>query len=285
MTRQTSCAQVSELLGAYLDAELSKQERTDVGAHLATCAGCRRSCDDLAALKRDIAGIALPEPASPQIWDSIGIQPRARRPRFAWAQLTGGAGNPELRLAAATFIVALGLGYAYPYLASRAAVTPPASGLATTPIALTVGDYVEQISAGSAEAFWTRYAALDANLNTVAEPLAFRLRMPRSLPGGYQLVGAKLLKDACCYTVQLQYESPHDKLDVFECHDDHPVSFGKARTRREKTAGIAYTSLTWDGTDLVGRVFSAGDVNIILVGTLDDELADQMTEELRGAGD
>ena len=284
MTKQTSCAQVSELLGAYLDSELSRQEMADVGAHVATCASCRRSCDDLAELKRDIAGVALREPASLQMWDGIGIQLRARRFRLAWAQLTGGAWNPELRLAAATFIVALGLGYSYPYLASRTAVRPPTSGLATTPIALTVGDYVEQIRAGSPEAFWTRYAALDATLDTVAEPLAFRPRMPRSLPGGYLLVGAKLLKDVCCYTVQLQYESPRDKLDVFECHDDHPVSFGTARTRRQQTAGIAYTSLTWEGTDVVGRVFSAGDVNIILVGDLDGELADQMTEELRNAG-
>ncbi len=285
MSRLTTCERAAERLGAYVDAELPEQESAEVQAHLAACAECQRSCAELVELKCEIAGIVLPEPASLRIWEDIEGELRARRPRLAWAQLTGGAWNPELRLAAATFIVALGLGYAVPYLASRGYMAPSTSGLLATPIALTVGDYVEQVSAGTPDAFWNKYRALDANLDLVAEPLAFRPRMPRSLPGGYELVGAKLLKDVCCYTVQLRYESPQDKLDVFQCHDDHPVSFGQARASRAKTGGVAYTSLVWDGTDLVGRVFNADDVNIILVGDLDDDLADQMTEEFRGASD
>ncbi len=285
MSRQTSCERTAELLGAYVDAELSEREVAGVQSHLATCAECQGARDSLVELKRDIADIVLPEPASLRIWGSIGSELRDRRPRLAWAQLTGGAWNPELRLAAATFIVALGLGYAYPYLAARSNVAPPTSAPVATPVALTVGDYVEQVEAGSPDAFWNKYRALDAKLDVVAKPLEFSPRMPRTLPGGYRLTSAKLLKDVCCYTVQLRYESPRDKLDVFQCHDDHPVSFGDATASRGKHSGIAYTSFEWEGSDLVGRIFSADDVNIILVGDLDDDLANQLTEELRSASD
>lgn len=285
MSTQTPCERSAELLSAYVDAELSEQEAGHVQAHLDTCCECQSSCDALVALKRDIADIKLPEPASLRIWEGVGNKLRTRRSRLVWAQLTGGALNPELRLAAATFIVALGLGYAYPYLAARSTAAPPTSGLVATPFALTVGDYVEHVSAGSPDAFWHKYKAVDAMLDAVAEPLEFRPRMPDTLPGGYRLTSAKLLKDVCCYTVQLRYESPQDKLDVFECHDDHPVSFGAATASRGTHSGIAYTSFAWEGTDLVGRIFSADDVNIILVGDLDDELANQLTEELRSASD
>ncbi len=277
----TECERLAGQFGLYVDAEIAPKARAQVEAHLQVCDTCRRSCEELQQLKERVAGIALPEPASLEIYDRIETALQSRGQRAQWRAPF--ILSREVRLAAATFVVALALGYGYPYLAERSNPAPRAAPL-VPPVALTVGDYVQQVRRGSPDAFWNRYAALDADLRSVAEPLDFNPRIPRQLSGGYELTGAKLLKDVCCYTVQLRYESAGRVLDVFQCHDGHPVSFGRARSRRLETQTGVYTSLAWEGTSLVGRVFSDGDVNIILVGQVEDHLADRITEEFLNAG-
>jgi anti-sigma factor RsiW len=73
-----------ELLSAYLDGELTPQERADVDGHVAGCAACRNELDDLAAARRAVRGLPMLDVPAAVV---LPVAP-ARRPRrrvVAWA--------------------------------------------------------------------------------------------------------------------------------------------------------------------------------------------------------
>lgn len=286
MNGANGCDQTRERIGALVDGELAGRERLAVEQHMDGCAACRRHRDALIELKARIAGMELAEPRALRIWQGIDEELRARPP---WTRWVAGLRAGDLRAVAALLLVAAGLALGYGYAALRRGA--PESGIEPRqppPIALTVGDYVDQATAGTPEAFWARYTAIDAPPDALpdvlTDSLEFRPRVRRSLPGGYELRAVKLLKDACCYTIQLRYESERGVLDVFQCHDDHPVTYGRARAQRRVHAGLQYTSLDWDGTPLQGRAFSTDGVSVVLVGALEPGLADQILEDLGQEG-
>ncbi len=283
---RTQCEEVRELVGAFVDGELERSSASAVEEHLIGCRSCALLRDDLVRLRQAVAELELPEPEPVRMWANIEHRLAEQEPTAVGAWLGSGPGgwNRQLVLAAATFAVAFGLGVAYPYVSARLRQPAPAT-LNQPPLTLTVGDYVQQVSGGSPDAFWIRYGAIDTQPGALADKLDFRPNVPDRLPGGFRVTSAKLLKDACCYTVQLRYESPSGVLDVFECHDDHPVSFGDVEARRAELSGLAYTSLRWAGTNLTAQIFNDDNVNIIVVGELEPDLADRVVQGFRDASD
>lgn len=92
-------------LSAYLDGELAPAEMTEVGDHLAGCAACQASLEDLRAAKRLLG--ALPAPDLPQgfadaVWARAGRRSyrRSGRPWVWWPR-------PAVALAAVALALVL----------------------------------------------------------------------------------------------------------------------------------------------------------------------------------
>ncbi|MHC4822087.1 MAG: anti-sigma factor family protein, partial [Planctomycetota bacterium] len=77
------CKQWNDEWVAHLYGELSESETRDVERHLAECAACRETMDNLAASRRTLHESAPAVPMAPRV---LVLQPRpVRRPLFAFA--------------------------------------------------------------------------------------------------------------------------------------------------------------------------------------------------------
>jgi hypothetical protein len=76
------CANISDLFAGYLDNELTRDERTRVDEHIASCSRCRLELEGLASMKRDLSEAlklrADEAGPSANIWEKIktNIEPR-----------------------------------------------------------------------------------------------------------------------------------------------------------------------------------------------------------------
>lgn len=294
----TECSFVRAAASAMIDGELDASDCRRVEQHLPSCSACTNYRDELLCLKQAVHGIRVPEAPSERLWQTIttqmgadaGPSPDATSPtvlpsrwRFRFR-----ASRSDALVAAAAFVLGLGLSILVPRLITQPGQGSIGQGVPSRlpPVALAVGDFVRENATGSPpEGFLARFAALDSWRGAAESQLDFRPSVPDTLPGGYRLVGVKLLKDKCCYTIYLHYESAGGALDVFQCHNDHPVEFGAVEAQRGSSDGIAYTSLLWDESGTEGRVLIRDDVNIIVVGALDEQIADAVTREFRNAND
>jgi anti-sigma factor RsiW len=67
-----------EMLSAYLDDEVSRDERARIDAHLPACAACRATLQALRATSADLALLAEPELPEREIWALRGTLARKR---------------------------------------------------------------------------------------------------------------------------------------------------------------------------------------------------------------
>jgi hypothetical protein len=94
---QTEHDRFSELLSAYLDGQVTADERVALDRHLATCAGCRRQLDELnwtVELLRELPAVPVPRSFAVPV---TGPTPAGR----FWSWLTGDRGFLFLRGATA----------------------------------------------------------------------------------------------------------------------------------------------------------------------------------------
>ena len=73
-----SCVRIRRQLGAYLDEELSRNRRTAVDRHLATCRSCRAALESLRRLGRVLQAVEVP-PAGSNLTSRIMAQARERQ--------------------------------------------------------------------------------------------------------------------------------------------------------------------------------------------------------------
>ena len=71
----------ADRLSDYLDGELSAAERSDVEAHLATCAECRSTLEALRAIVSDAAQLSDVPPVN-DLWSGIAARIAAARPAY-----------------------------------------------------------------------------------------------------------------------------------------------------------------------------------------------------------
>ena len=86
-----TCEIIRETLSAYLDGELTQQERQKVTVHLRDCDACRRVHEDFARMRDDIKHLVFPEPTDDE-WRNVmgGFAFKTTR-GLAWLLWVGGA--------------------------------------------------------------------------------------------------------------------------------------------------------------------------------------------------
>jgi anti-sigma factor RsiW len=113
-----ACTQMRERLSAWLDGELTAEERREVAAHLEVCTACSRELALLKELDAALGTLAAPLPAQLPERVLARLQPRRR---YGWQSLA----------MAASLVLGIALGGAlaqnfYPYVTP--AVTAAANG-------------------------------------------------------------------------------------------------------------------------------------------------------------
>lgn len=81
-----NCTEVSELLTAYLDNEVTQKERQEIESHLAGCPRCRKELEELRSAQKILRG-ALKTQADdanppPQSWTRFELGLGIQRPSF-----------------------------------------------------------------------------------------------------------------------------------------------------------------------------------------------------------
>jgi anti-sigma factor RsiW len=78
------CNRVRDLLAAYLDNELSAEERVEVEAHLSACAGCRKALDSMRKAQDAVRSLlterASGQEPSPGSWEHLRPELDVYRP-------------------------------------------------------------------------------------------------------------------------------------------------------------------------------------------------------------
>ena len=80
------CKQVSELLTAYLDNEVTPEEREQIEAHLIICQRCRKELEELKSAQKTLRNVLKSRAAdadpSPQSWSQFELGLDVQRPSF-----------------------------------------------------------------------------------------------------------------------------------------------------------------------------------------------------------
>jgi anti-sigma factor (TIGR02949 family) len=80
------CTQVNEMLTAYLDNEVTPEERQEIEAHLSTCPHCRKELEELRSaqkiLRRALKTQAADANPPPQSWSKFELGLEMQRPSF-----------------------------------------------------------------------------------------------------------------------------------------------------------------------------------------------------------
>lgn len=282
---------------------------TPAHRHVRSCRACQSILHEQDLITAQLADLELGRPAGAQLWRRIEAQLDRGETTGSRRARPGSVGSamrwllhdsPIWAVATVAVVAVLGLWQASEWAESRdrsvpATVTdrnsPGAStvgpsgktglGIATVPLKLDVGGYVQEISASTGpEGFWHVYRARTPESTNPYGSLDFEPLVPDRLPHGFALVDSKLLRDACCQTLQLRYRSADRWVDVFQCHVDHPIEFGQARVGRRDVSGIVCTAFDWDEGRVRGRSFQLGDLSLVALGNVSDDVLDDIVTEL-----
>ncbi|MDD4860283.1 MAG: zf-HC2 domain-containing protein [Dehalococcoidales bacterium] len=139
------CNEIKELLAAYLDEEVTPDERRQIETHLSSCGECRAELDLLAAtrdrLRRTLQIEAASIEPSPQAWDSI--RERIEAKASFWSQFSGVLAKPAFRAAVSVLVVVFIIGALWQsglfsgYSSAPPAAQAPAPGIIVTKPAMT----------------------------------------------------------------------------------------------------------------------------------------------------
>ncbi len=225
-----TCEQIQDMLGPFLDGELSAERAADVQRHAAQCQACAAELESLYRLARSLQSSASGE-VPDRLWGAIeaGLDGAAAKaiglPR-TWRR------RPWLAVAASlVFVVGLGLfGWPWDRHDAEAATIDFAALL----------DGLQHDAVEAFDRFLAKYGAAPA---TVDEARAFapalRYDLPAELPGGFVRTTTFVLKFGDAPGVAARYDRGGEFLGVvfhppvlaeqFGTHEDRSCVVGKHR--------------------------------------------------------
>ncbi|MFH0980330.1 MAG: zf-HC2 domain-containing protein [Planctomycetota bacterium] len=232
------CNQIRPQLGLYLDHELSAEARREVSAHVS---GCARCADELKAIERLATALApVNAPHVPEtLWTAIearldhAAQVRAKLPVLG--NILRAYRRPLA--AAASLLLVVGLGLLGLFLMGNGTSTAEASTIDFSALLDGLTDDAHQAFRN----FLMRYGAREIPVHQ-AHQLAPRLNfeVPDSLPGGFRLEAAYLLRFGETPGIAGEYHAPNGEFlaaifhrpvhqEDYGTHRDYPCVIGEHR--------------------------------------------------------
>jgi hypothetical protein len=106
------CKEINELLVAYLDEEVTPEERQQIEAHLTSCQKCREELRLLASTRDSLRQVLHTRAAgvepSPRVWNLVRQRIESRT--SIWEQLNAFMSHPMLRVAIPVIVVLIAVG-------------------------------------------------------------------------------------------------------------------------------------------------------------------------------
>lgn len=269
-------------LSAYLDGELSQKRVQEIEAHLQRCVSCQRDLQEIREGKNATAYFSKPPWFHSQhLWTRIQ---RAKNPEYetptvrvaatGWSRLFEPVVSfrPLFAAMLLVFLLAANLFVALnadkPHYQQAAVDWTPS-------YAFDYGLYLDALIQGEQPLeFEERYESRRANDDDLGSQITFRLASFSRLPRTFEFQEIRLLKNACCRSVQFVYSKNAAPVAVFQQPKGHPVSFGRYPLETLPLQGRRchiiragrWKGLMWEGED--SQFVAIGEMNESEMATL-----------------
>jgi len=266
---------VKKNLSAYLDSELSKERRQEIASHLKSCESCRKELREIQKGKAITTYFEEPDwQGTERLWKII------QRSKISTPEKRSSINSATRHLAPleklihprpafviAILVILLGVNLFINLKRDRSQYQQPR--LDWTPsYAFDYGLYLDALIAGMPPMeFERRYESQRASYEQARSQATFRLASFTRMPETFQLREVRLLKNACCRSVQFDCSNNSSDVIIFQQPKGHPVTFGNYPLERfhlngqlcHRVKAGRWTALSWEGQD--SQFVAIGEIN------------------------
>ena len=235
-------------LSAYLDAELSPDKEQKIALHLQSCESCLRELQKIQSGKAVTACFENPDwQGTEALWQNIqrlkistpekgDVKNLETKRTDLWQRLI----HPRPAFAIAVLLILFGINL-FSNLKQKKFQYRLVQLDQTLSYGFDYGLYLDALVAGSPPIeFERRYESQQASYEQARSQTTFRLASFTHMAETFQLQEVRLLKNACCRSVQfICLENSRDVI-IFQQTKGHPVTFGNYPLERIELNGQMY---------------------------------------------
>ncbi len=263
---------IRKYFSAYLDGELDEVNSRKIEDHLRSCAACRRELEHIREGKEWVSHLEVPEwAATERLWESMRSQlfaapQESTQPGFGRRAAESVRRSRPISLLTRPAFASLALAL---LLVANILVTlqtdQPQYQLAAydwmSNYVFDYGLYLGALSEGRPPtAFEKRYESQPTSYAAARDALPFRLASfshRAEEAEEYELTDVRLLRNACCHSVQCTIRKDSQLVVIFQQPKEHPFAFGDYPLERTYIAGRwyhkavagSYQAISWVGSE------------------------------------
>ena len=235
-------------LSAYLDAELAPDKVQKIELHLQSCESCLRELQEIQSGKAVTAYFENPDwQGTEALWQNIqrlkistpktgDVKNLKTKRTDLWQKFI----HPLPAFAIAVFLILFGINL-FSNLKQKKFQYQRVQLDQTLSYGFDYGLYLDALVAGSpAIEFERRYESQRASYEQARSQITFRLASFNQMPETFQLQEVRLLKNACCRSVQFVCLVNLRDVIIFQQPKGHPVTFGNYPLERIELNGQMY---------------------------------------------
>ena len=266
---------VKQNLSAYLDSELSKERRQEIASHLKSCESCRKELREIQKGKAITTYFEEPDwQGTERLWQIIQRSKISAPEKISsinsemrHSALLERLIHPRPAFAIAILVILFGVNLfinlkdaKFQYQQAQVDWTPS--------YVFDYGLYLDALIAGIPPLeFERRYESQSASYEEARSKATFRLASFTRMPETFQLQEVRLLKNACCRSVQFDCLNNSSGVIIFQQPKGHPVTFGNYPLERfylngqlcHRIKAGGWTALSWEGSD--SQFVAIGEIN------------------------
>lgn len=259
------CFFISRRLTAYVENEVSLNEREGIDAHLNVCNRCRSRVNHISRRINLIQQLPLLKPDDTR-WTSIAnnlygwnVSEPLKQTNTKWHPFT--VRNRFLKVAVMTLFLLVFTVILFPAIRSR---LQPVSNKRE----LNLAAYLDLVGTASAaesnlKEFPVAPGFKEVSRSEAEKEIGFPVIAPETLPGGYKLTAIRLYTRGDFRALQLKYQSERDGLCVFQLASDSTLSFGGQSSNECEIDGIRCRRL--NDTSCIIYPFTVGRTQSVLI--------------------
>ena len=235
-------------LSAYLDAELSPDKVQKIELHLQSCESCLRELQEIRSGKAVATCFENPDWQDTEaLWQNIqrlnistpekgDVKNLEMKRTNLWQRLI----HPRPAFAIAVLLILFGINL-FSNLKQKKFQYQRVQLDQALSYGFDYGLYLDALVAGSpAIEFERRYESQQASYEQARSQTTFRLASFTHMPKTFQLREVRLLKNACCRSVQFSCLENSREVIIFQQPQGHPVTFGNYPLERIELNGQMY---------------------------------------------